>query len=277
MKVRIWGTRGSTPISAVDCSTFGGNTTCISVTSRDGVLVVVDSGTGIRDLGSYLLGQLPVDMHLLYTHYHWDHIQGFPFFVPAFIPGNKINIYGQSKDGMTVREVIEKRLMAPPNFPVPMNVMGADLQFQELLDQGEIQFTKDFKVSYLPLFHPNGVLGYRFEDHGKVFTFLTDIEHCSETETDNNPLTLSMGAEVVAYDSQYTPDEYMTRVNWGHSTYEAGLRLVESAKAQKLLMIHHDPAHNDITLKAMESDAIAMAKSMNLEVEAAYEGMEFEV
>ena len=120
MKVRIWGTRGSTPISSLDCSVFGGNTTCVTVTSKDGVCVIIDSGTGIRDLGSHLLKSLPVDLHLLYTHYHWDHIQGFPFFVPAFIPGNNIKIYGQTKDGITVKDIMEKRLMSPPNFPVPI-------------------------------------------------------------------------------------------------------------------------------------------------------------
>lgn len=277
MKVRIWGTRGSTPISAVDCSTYGGNTTCVSVTSRSGIRVVVDSGTGIRDFGSYLLGHLPIELHLLYTHYHWDHIQGFPFFVPAFIPGNTINIYGQTKDDACVREIIEQRLMAPPNFPVPMSVMGAQLNFNELAESGEIEFDENFKVSYLPLFHPNGVLGFRFEDHGKVFTFLTDIEHSSETVVDDNPLELSKDASVVAYDSQYTPEEYMTRINWGHSTYVAGLKLVQKANAEKLLMIHHDPSHNDSDLRSMESDAKLMAKGMKLKVEAAYEGMEFEL
>ena len=277
MKVRIWGTRGSTPISSLDCSTFGGNTTCVTVTSRDGVRVVIDSGTGIRDLGNQLLETLPVELHLLYTHYHWDHVLGFPFFVPAFIPGNSIKIYGQTKDGVSVKDVLEKRLMSPPNFPVAMDVMGADLEFIELSERGEIQFDENFKVKYGPLFHPNGVLGFRFEDYGKVFTFLTDVEHTSEIEPADEPLELSRNAEVVAYDCQYTPDQYLTRVNWGHSTYEAGLRLVEKANACKLLMIHHDPAHNDQKIRDMEANAKLIANNMGLQVEAAYEGLEFEI
>ena len=277
MKVRIWGTRGSTPISSLDCSTFGGNTTCVTVTSKDGVCVVIDSGTGIRDFGSHLLKALPVDLHLLYTHYHWDHIQGFPFFVPAFIPGNNIKIYGQTKDGITVKDVLEKRLMSPPNFPVPMNVMGANLEFRELSDRGEIIFDNNFRVKYAPLFHPNGVVGFRFEDYESVFTFLTDVEHTSDLEPAIEPLELSKNADIVAYDCQYTPDEYLTRVNWGHSTYEAGLRLIEKANARKLLMIHHDPAHNDEMIREMETSAKSLAKGMGLHVEAAYEGLEFEI
>ena len=277
MKVHIWGTRGSTPISALDCSIFGGNTTCVTVTSREGIRVVIDSGTGIRDLGNNLLESLPVDLHLLFTHYHWDHVLGFPFFVPAFIPGNRIKIYGQTKDDLSVRDILEKRLMSPPNFPVPMNIMGADLEFIELFDRGEINFDNKFKVTYAPILHPNGALGFRFEDHGKVFTFLTDIEHTSDTEPAKEPLELSLDAEVVAYDCQYTPEQYLTRVNWGHSTYKAGLRLIEKANACKLLMVHHDPAHNDDKIRNMEASAQLLANSMGLEVEAAYEGLEFEI
>lgn len=277
MKVKIWGTRGSIAVSNQRYHKFGGNTTCIQVTSKLGTEIIVDSGSGIRDLGSALMMNSPVTAHLLYTHYHWDHIQGFPFFVPAFIPGNTVHIYGQDKGTESVRDILENRLMSPPNFPVPMSVMGASLKYHRLKDRGRIEIDDSMTISYAPLNHPNGVLGFRFEEGENVFTFLTDIEHTDETIPDKEPLALSQGAKAVAYDSQYTPEEYPSRVNWGHSTYVAGLNLVKAANAEKLLLIHHDPGHDDEAIEEIEEEARKMADDMDLEAEAAFEGMEFTV
>lgn len=276
MKVKFWGARGSVPISRADSRFYGGNTTSVEVVTSSGCRVIIDAGTGIRDLGNSLLAKLPVKLHLLFTHYHWDHILGFPFFVPGFIPGNELTIYGQKKGDKDVRAILTE-LMSPPNFPVPLSIMGAKIQFVDLQDSGTLQIADDLTVRYGPLFHPNGVVGFRFESENKVFTFLTDIEHESEDEVSKSPLELSLDADIVAYDCQYTPEQYPGRKNWGHSTWESGLQLVKKARAKSLYMIHHDPAHNDQQVDAMLAAARAQAHAMGIRVEAVYEGMEFTV
>lgn len=276
MKVKFWGARGSVPISRPDCRVYGGNTTAVEVVSEGGCRVIIDAGTGIRDLGNSLLSQLPVKIHLLFTHYHWDHIQGFPFFVPGFIPGNELHIYGQKKGDLDVKTILTQ-LMSSPNFPVPLAIMGAKIIFHDLQETGEIILADDLKVVYGPLFHPNGVVGFRFESNGRVFTFLTDIEHESEDDVSQSPLNLSLNADIVAYDCQYTPDQYPSRKNWGHSTWASGLQLVRKAGAKSLYMIHHDPAHNDNQIDSMLKAARAQADFMGIRVEAVFEGMEFEV
>ncbi|MBT3783916.1 MBL fold metallo-hydrolase [bacterium] len=279
MKVTIWGTRGSVPISGSYYSYFGGNTTCVEIVSSDGIRCVIDAGTGIRDLGTSLLNELPTTMHLFLTHYHWDHCIGFPFFVPAFIPGNTIEIYGQDKGSESAKDILDGRLMCAPNFPVPLAVMGATLNFHRLGERGKIELSKDFTVEYAPLFHPNGVIGLRFTDKGRVFTYLTDIEHTSDSDedVDAEPLELARDASVLAYDCQYTPDEYQTRVNWGHSTWRAGLNLSIKAAAKQMLMIHHDPAHTDDKVRDMLKDAQDAANGTGVIINAAYEGLSFEV
>jgi len=277
MKVTIWGTRGSVPVSGKKFSKFGGNTTCVEVLSECGKRCVIDAGTGIREFGHSLLGQLPTEVHVLFTHYHWDHCIGFPFFVPAFIPGNTIHIYGQNKGDESVRDILDGRLMAAPNFPVPLAVMGASLEFHKLDERGMIHLSDDFSIQYAPLFHPNGVVGFRFMEKGKVFTYLTDIEHTTDEKCDSDPLELAKDADVMAYDCQYTLDEYQTRVNWGHSTWQAGLLLAKTAKVSEMMMIHHDPDHSDEKIDEILTTAQNAAKGSKVKISAAYEGLSFEV
>lgn len=277
MIVTIWGTRGSIPVSGKKFSKFGGNTTCVEVLSKSGKRFVIDAGSGIRELGNQLLEKLPVEINILFTHYHWDHCIGFPFFVPAFIPGNTINIYGQDKGDESVQNILEDRLMAAPNFPVPLSVMGANIHFHKLQERGKIIVDEGFAIEYAPLCHPNGVVGFRFIENGKVFTFLTDIEHVSETSSEEDPLNLAKDADVLAYDCQYTPEEYQTRVSWGHSTWRAGLNLAQAANVKNMMMIHHDPDHSDEQILKILSDAQDAAKGASVVVSAAYEGMRFEI
>jgi phosphoribosyl 1,2-cyclic phosphodiesterase len=278
MKIKIWGTRGSTPISGKGFGHFGGNTTCVEVVSDSGVRCIIDAGTGIRDLGNSLLTSLPVHLHLFFSHYHWDHCIGFPFFVPAFIPGNTIEIYGQNKGKLTAEDILDQRLMTAPNFPVPLAVMGATLKFHRLPEKrGVVKLDKGFSVETAPVFHPNGVVGFRFVEGKKVFTFITDVEHQAPDYTDKEPLYLARNAQVLAYDCQYTTEEYQTRVNWGHSTWQAGLAISEKSGVSKLLMIHHDPAHTDKEVRSILRGARRSGKKLGIEVDAAFEGMNFEI
>ncbi len=247
----------------------------MEVVSKAGVRLILDAGSGIRDLGASLLSKLPVEVHLLFTHYHWDHILGFPFFVPAFIPNNKLHIYGQRKGALDVKQILSN-LMSAPNFPVPLAVMASKMEFYDLEEEGTLTIG-DLKVTYGPLFHPNGVVGFRIQNGDRIFTFLTDIEHESETENARSPLDLSMDAHSIAYDCQYTPEQYPQRIKWGHSTWSSALRLAIEAKVPQVLMIHHDPAHNDAQIRSILSAAREGAKDSGVHFEAVYEGMEVEV
>jgi phosphoribosyl 1,2-cyclic phosphodiesterase len=276
MKIRFFGTRGSLPVSGKGIRLYGGNTTCVTVTSSSGKRLIFDAGSGIRDLGFSLLKHMPLELHLFFSHYHWDHIQGWPFFVPAFIPNNKIHIYGQNKGELTVKKMLEN-LMTAPNHPVPLSIMGASLDFNQLQEDGRIEIDETLTVEYGPLYHPNGVIGFRITDGEQVFAFLTDVEHRDSAEIDKSLLYLARNADVVAYDCQYTPEEYPTKVTWGHSTWEEGIELVSQAGAKKLLMIHHDPTHDDEFINNMLNEATKPAEKRGIQVGAAYEGLEIDL
>ncbi|PCJ20075.1 MAG: MBL fold metallo-hydrolase [Candidatus Cloacimonadota bacterium] len=277
MIVRVWGTRGSTPVSSQNYMKYGGSSSCYEIISDAGTRVIVDAGTGIRPLGASLLKELPVEVHLIFSHYHWDHILGFPFFVPCFIPGNKIHIYGQKKGNLSAMNILDKHLMSPPNFPVPLSIMGASLTFTDLEDRGKVELGKNFSMSYLPMNHPNGVIGMRFEDGDKSFVLMTDIEHISDTIPDPALVEFVKNSNLVAYDCQYTPDEYPMRVSFGHSTWRAAGNLMIQGGAKNLLMIHHDPDHDDEFIDQMVIDANEEFKDDEINFTAAFEGQEIKL
>jgi phosphoribosyl 1,2-cyclic phosphodiesterase len=209
--------------------------------------LIFDGGTGLRVLGQTLLSQMPVKAHMFFTHSHWDHIQGFPFFVPAFIPGNCFHIYGAIAPN---KATIQQRLhdqMLHPNFPVPLQIMGADLKFNDIevgkpLELGEI------KVETALLNHPGEAIGYRVNWRGYAAAYVTDTEHFPD-RLDENVLYLAQDAEVLIYDATYTDEEYYaeksSKVGWGHSTWQEAVKVAKAANVKKLVIFHHDPLHND--------------------------------
>ena len=239
--VHFWGVRGSIASPGAETVRYGGNTPCIEMRVGDSRLIF-DGGTGLRVLGQSLLSQMPVEAHMFFTHSHWDHIQGFPFFVPAFIKGNRFHIYGAIAPN---KATIQQRLndqMLHPNFPVPLQIMGADLKFNDLevgqpLDLGEI------KVESALLNHPGEAVGYRVNWRGYAAAYVTDTEHYP------NVLYLARDAEVLIYDATYTDEEYYSektsKVGWGHSTWQEAVKLAKAANVKKLVIFHHDPLHND--------------------------------
>jgi len=244
--VNFWGVRGSIASPGSETVRYGGNTPCIEM-QVSGKRLIFDGGTGIRVLGQSLLSQLPVEGHIFFTHSHWDHIQGFPFFLPAFIKGNCFHIYGAiAPDGST----IEKRLndqMRHPNFPVPLQIMGADLKFHDL-NQGEIVTLGDVLVENAVLNHPGQAIGYRVSWGEYAAAYITDTEHFAD-HLDKNVLHLSRNADVLIYDATYTNEEYYSekssKVGWGHSTWQEAVKIAEAANVKRLVIFHHDPLHND--------------------------------
>ncbi|ACK72401.1 beta-lactamase domain protein [Gloeothece citriformis PCC 7424] len=244
--VKFWGVRGSIPCPGANTVRYGGNTSCIEMKVGSHRLIF-DGGTGIRILGESLLSQLPVEGHLFFTHSHWDHIQGFPFFVPAFIPGNQFYIYGMpSPNGATMQQRLHDQMLHP-NFPVPLQIMQAQLKFYDF-EVGESIPIDDIVIETAPLNHPGQAIGYRVNWRGLAVAYITDTEHFPG-RLDENVLRLSRNADLVIIDATYTDEEYYneksSKIGWGHSTWQEAVKIAKAAKIKELVLFHHDPSHDD--------------------------------
>jgi phosphoribosyl 1,2-cyclic phosphodiesterase len=273
MLVRFWGVRGSTPTPTSGNLKYGGNTPCLEVRTTGGQLIILDAGSGIRALGRQLLQETPPDGHrimLFLTHYHWDHIQGFPFFEPMYAPQNHVYVHGFDTQWGPVERALGEQ-MANPFFPVGMSVMRAGRDFYTIAE--ETLQIGDAKVTTLSLNHPQGCLGYRIEDERGILVYATDNEH-GDPKGDANIRRLAEYADVLIYDAQYTPEEYeKSKVGWGHSTWEQGVRIAKEVGAKELILFHHDPDHSDYFIDTMVRDA----RQQFPNVHAAREGMEIDL
>lgn len=244
--IQFWGVRGSIACPGPETVRYGGNTPCIEMrVGRE--RLIFDGGTGLRVLGQSLLSQMPVKAHMFFTHSHWDHIQGVPFFVPAFAAGNSFHIYGtRSPDGKTIQQRLTEQ-MHHPNFPVPFQLMKADFKFCDL-KVGEVVEIGEVTVENAQLNHPGEALGYRINWRGYSAAYITDTEHFAD-RLDQNVLKLVDNADVMIYDATYTDEEYhskaSSKVGWGHSTWQEAVKVAKAANVKKLVIFHHDPLHND--------------------------------
>ncbi|MBD2138843.1 MBL fold metallo-hydrolase [Anabaena sp. FACHB-1237] len=256
--VHFWGVRGSIPSPGLNTVRYGGNTPCISM-QVGGKRLIFDGGTGLHILGQSLLSQMPVEGHLLFTHSHWDHIQGFPFFIPAFITGNKFNIYGAiAPDGSTIEQRLNDQMLHP-NFPVPLQIMQSTLSFHDI-KPGQLIQIDDIEVETAHLNHPGEAVGYRVNWRGGAAVYITDTEHYPH-HLDENVLWLARDADVLVYDATYTDDEYNSpnspKIGWGHSTWQEAIKVAEAAKVKTLVIYHHDPSHDDDFLDNIAQQAAA--------------------
>ena len=277
MDIRFWGVRGSIASPGPETASVGGNTSCVEV--RCGAQrIVLDAGTGLRSLGNALLGAGgPVDLTLLLSHFHWDHIQGLPFFVPAYLAQTKLAIVGAGgdRDDYLLRGVRRdgglrdklSRQMTEPHFPVQLDDLSAQLSYREARAGQALELDGGVVVKVARLNHPGGVFAYRIEHEGTSLVYATDTEHYACV--DPALRALAEGADVLIYDAQYTPEEYQAKVGWGHSTYAAGAEVAKSAGVGKLVLFHHDPMRTDAGVAAIETAARALFPS----TVAAREGM----
>jgi phosphoribosyl 1,2-cyclic phosphodiesterase len=294
MRLRFWGTRGSIAAPGSGTIHYGGNTSCLELTTDAGTRMVLDCGTGARLLGNSLVANAtgPISGAILLTHTHWDHIQGFPFFAPLFTPGNHFDVYGPEKCHLSLHDVLSGQ-MEHHYFPVELDQLAARITYQDLTE-GTHQIA-GLKVVAQQMNHPSPTLGYRFEGQGVSVLYLSDHEPYSEglwregAEPGRIESILEAGdrrhaeymkdADVLIHEAQYTPEEYATKRNWGHSTYAYVVELAAAAGVRRLYLTHHDPLHDDAFVASIEQRARQLAQSLgsNMEVSCAYEGCEIEV
>jgi phosphoribosyl 1,2-cyclic phosphodiesterase len=260
--------------------TYGGNTPCVELQSGD-TTVIFDAGSGIRALGMDLMkksfGQGTATAHLLLSHTHWDHIQGLPFFQPAYVRGNRIVIYSPHPQ---IQERIETQQM-PWYFPASIDAMGADIEFVSL-SEGETIMIDDLSISNIMLKHPGDSFGYRVEKQGVSFVYATDtaLNNLSESHQEEF-LRFFSHAKVAVLDAQYMQDEAVSKEHWGHSTSRTGIDLALRAKIETLVLFHHEPSHDDHTLYERSQRARKYRdlkqQDQSCTVVMAYEGLQLEI
>jgi len=221
-------------------------------------MVIFDAGTGIRDLGNDLVksGYEQDEIFIVFTHFHWDHIQGFPFFAKAYDPKQKINIIsiGEKRNYKDLRSIIATQMQSE-YFPVPLDKMGAHIEFLQPELTYDIFGNHNILVTANMHNHPNGAYGYRIECDEKVLVVCTVIEHGEEI--DPHVVDLSRGADLLIHDAQYTSAELKAKIGWGHSSYEQAIQVANMANVKQLAITHHDPDHDDDFLLAMEKQCQA--------------------
>jgi phosphoribosyl 1,2-cyclic phosphodiesterase len=245
--LRFWGVRGSVPCPGPETLRYGGNTACVEVMCGAERLIF-DAGTGLRALGASLNGQRGLSGHIFLTHTHIDHINGFPFFRPAYSADNCFELWAGHLGGATgALQAVLADLMRAPIFPVPLDIMHACIAFHDFAAGAVIEPAPGVALRTAALNHPNGATGYRVDYGGRSFCYVTDTEH-REGELDHNILELIEGSGTVIYDATYTAAEYPTFHGWGHSTWNEGVRLCAAAGVRHLIAFHHDPDHSDADL-----------------------------
>ncbi|HWR98733.1 MAG TPA: MBL fold metallo-hydrolase [Candidatus Methanoperedens sp.] len=278
MEVTVWGARGSIPVSGPEYDRYGGDTTCLEVRGPAEPLLI-DAGTGLRRAGNRLHAERARHIHLLFTHAHWDHVLGFPFFRPLFTRGVRIEVYGCLEAQTSVREMLG-RAMSPPSFPVDLGDVSAELVFHEPC-RGRFE-AGGFTVSTLPLSHPNGGVGYALEEGGRRLVFLTDNE-LSQVHPGGRVAAeyrgFAAGADLLLHDGEFTAEEYRHTRGWGHSTWEEALDLALAAGVRRFGLWHHNMGRDDEALERIvgECRSRSRAAGADIEVFAATQGQHLTV
>lgn len=280
MELRFWGTRGSIPSPGPDTVKYGGNTTCLELTLEDGTLIVFDAGTGIRGLGDKLIKNKQNGViHLFLTHSHWDHIQGFPFFAPAYSPDTKLEIFGCPPTYNKLQEILTNQ-MESKFFPVNFEQLNAKISFQEICNGkhnvGKAQF------SFIRNNHPGVAYGFRIEENGKSIVFITDNELLPPKNAHTswkNFVNFCDGAELLVHDAHYLQDEMADTAGYGHSSYEQAFNLGIEAHAKHLVFFHHRPERSDAELDPIIDSFRKKLNSMHntMKLDAAIEGSSYKV
>ncbi|MSQ14506.1 MAG: MBL fold metallo-hydrolase [Dehalococcoidia bacterium] len=278
VRIKFWGTRGSIPTPGLSTLRYGGNTSCVEIRTSDNTLIILDAGSGIRELGRSLLSSSKgsIEGHILISHTHWDHIQGFPFFIPAFIPGNQFTFYGFRNFEKSLEGALAGQ-MDHVYFPVRLDQLAAEIHFKEF--DKDILTIGSARVSYYLMNHPAVCLAYRVDCDGTSVVYATDSEPVADDldgEHEQGFIMFAKGAYLLIHDAMYSHDEYQKKRGWGHSYPEYAIRLAQAAGINRLALFHHDPEHDDNTIRSFEefSRAYVRISESSLDVFCAEEGAE---
>jgi phosphoribosyl 1,2-cyclic phosphodiesterase len=290
MKFKFWGTRGSIPIPGDKTIKYGGNTTCVAVTTDSGDLIILDAGTGIHALAQDLMQHMPIKAHILISHTHWDHIQGLPFCTPIYIPGNEFIIYG-GKDVVTdmgIERALQVQLQQA-FFPIAENNLKAKVSYQNVVPNEPFTIA-DASITPVILNHPVINFGYRINCDGKSIFFTGDYEQqfniyepedseYSEFRQMINAsvdylINIIQGVDALIMDSSFTAEEYETKKNWGHGSYDAAIALAKRAQVKQLFLTHHDPTRTDDDLDQIYINLLKSYPDLDFELHIAQEKIE---
>ncbi|MBI4860457.1 MAG: MBL fold metallo-hydrolase [Candidatus Riflebacteria bacterium] len=253
MKLKFWGTRGSIPTPQPDRMKYGGDTPCVELRSSRGDVIILDAGTGIRRLGQELMKNKPDnrEITILLSHTHWDHIQGFPFFIPIYDRSFRFKIIGP----LRMNSKMEMRLqvqMSDLFFPVNLSALEETMQFIEIVEDPFL--AGSVKIAPRNLCHPLGCFGYRITEGNTSVVYATDTEHTPGVISEDLAY-LGRDADLLIYDAHFTDSEFPKFVGWGHSTWQEGVRLCKALNIKKLILFHHDPNHDDAFLDQVVEEA----------------------
>lgn len=293
MYVKFWGVRGSIPTPGHRTQRYGGNTPCVEIRCEEHLLIL-DGGTGLRELGIDLarrFGPRPLTLHLFFSHPHWDHIQGFPFFTPAYSPATTLHVYGAAKGDRTIHDLLSGQMQSS-YFPVTFSSLGSKVIANDLDPSGGTE-VGGIRVSLLPQIHPEGSLGFAFEHGGHKVVYMTDNEidqglgNAKESAQNSRVLrqvpeamvAFARDADLLIADGQYTDEEYPRRIGWGHPRATTVLDLAVAAKVKQLAITHHDPMHSDVDVDAIVAKCArrAVEHGSGCTVFGAREGIELKI
>ena len=299
MKVRFWGVRGSIPVPGRATNRYGGNTSCVEVRPKGGAPIIIDAGTGIRKLGKSLMEEAFREgkgrASILISHTHWDHVQGLPFFSPLYRAGNQVDIFARQRD--THLAAVFSQQHDSPYFPVPLSAMQADMHFHELIEGARFDIGRA-KVTCARLNHPYVAIAYRVEVDRAVMVYCSDTapftdmllgrDFVTTSEFPTLPpstirelavmragvVALCRDADLLIYDTQFTPEEYESRPHWGHSRPDDALEIAREANVKQLCLFHHAPMRSDDDNDAILKKYSKQIKGEKLTLVSAYEGLE---
>jgi phosphoribosyl 1,2-cyclic phosphodiesterase len=276
MIIRCWGARGSIPVSGKGYLMYGGDTTCLEIRSHDDQIIIIDAGSGIRRLGIRLLAENRYHYTMLFTHAHWDHLMGFPFFKPIYVEGTSLSVFGCPFAQTSVKNMIS-RIMVSPNFPVNFEDLKTAITYHESCDT--LFALNSLEVIPIPLSHPNQGVGYKLTENGKSFVFLTDNEldykHLGGLNY-NDYVDFASQADFVIHDAEYLEEDYKRTKTWGHSVYKRALQLAIDAKVKKFGLFHHNQERSDEAVDSIVADCRRIIKEQRapLECFAVHQDME---